>query len=147
MNETKICRACGLEKSVKSFPKANQSTGYASRCKVCKLKGNLIPKVKIKTKKSIAEQRFEDIVRLDAPNAEDYKLMYDFLKSIGYDVTKDVHKQFCKKYKLVYKKRANQNLNSYLYDGSFNKENSRAIYSQQYLKLKKNTPPINDEVL
>jgi hypothetical protein len=92
--KTKVCRACGLEKDIKHFHKAkNVSDGYIARCKKCKTDGNLIPK----EKKEKIEFR---PLTLAAPSQEDYVEMYLTLKKMGYNLSSDLHIQFCERYGL-----------------------------------------------
>jgi hypothetical protein len=93
--ETKVCKACGIEKDIKQYHTAKGiGDGYTARCKKCKLDGLLIPK----EKKEKIEYR---PLTLAAPSMEDYIETYSTLKVMGYDLTKDIHEQFCKKYNLI----------------------------------------------
>jgi len=93
--KTKVCRACGIEKDIKQYHTAKGvGDGYTARCKKCKMDGLLIPK----EKKEKIEYR---PLTLAAPSMEDYVEMYLTLKVMGYDLTKDIHEQFCHKYNLI----------------------------------------------
>lgn len=93
--EKKICRACGVEKRLKSF-QTLKSGNKGGVCNLCKSLGKKIPREPKPSRipKNIALQmRF---VR-----KEDYVEMYQFLQEKGYDLSKDIHVQFCEKYGLT----------------------------------------------
>lgn len=93
--KTKVCRACGIEKDVKEFHRQKGiSDGYIARCKKCKNDGILIPKDKKE------KQEFRPLT-LAAPTEEDYTEMYLMLKKMKYDLSRDLHIQFCEKYGLT----------------------------------------------
>ena len=99
--ETKVCCACNLEKPINYFYRnARLETGYEKRCKVCK-------RNKVKCRKSAEEKRervgrpnLRDAPQLYNVKKKDWVEMYNFLKKIGYDLTKNIHEQFCKKHNL-----------------------------------------------
>lgn len=142
MEELKrVCKACGIEHNIEYYSRNKEApNGRESRCKSCKKNKILIPRnPPLNPKKTYNQTRFIDIVRLDKPNQEDYELTYQFLLSLGYDVSKDIHQQFLDKWNpqskkpMKYKKRALNNQSSYLYDGSLNL-NSAMIKQQKYRK-------------
>jgi hypothetical protein len=118
--ETKVCKACGIERPITFFwIVVNEKR--QSRCKICfkkkifispKVDGEYFPKKK-KFNKS-------EMFRLNAPTFEDYVLTYKFLETCGYDIKEDIHKQFCEKYNLKYKKKNVFTQPEYLYDGTLN---------------------------
>jgi hypothetical protein len=121
--ETKVCKCCNIERHITFFWRI-VGEKRQSRCKVCFknkvfIQPRLLPEDKIE-KKSKYNKSHDEIFRLEAPNAEDYKFTYKFLESCGYDITGDIHKQFCEKYNLKYKKKNQFTEPHYLYDGSLN---------------------------
>lgn len=100
--KTKICKACGREKEITSFyrhPKCKD--GYNSRCKLCLIQRNLI-----RYKKEEKKHTFRDNPLSGAGvTKEDYEGMWLLLKALGYDLTQDIHSQFCEKYNLKLKNR------------------------------------------
>jgi len=67
---------------------------------------------------------------------QDYEDMYYILTKIGYDITKDIHKQFIdrhnvnKKYPMKYKKRKYNTENYYLPNGEVNPESKSERYKK-----------------
>jgi hypothetical protein len=94
--ETKICRACGRNKKLKSF-QTLKSGNKAGVCNLCKASGRKIPK------ESSKEPPKDIALMLGNVNIKDYTLMYKFLEKAGYVLSKkeDIHEQFCKKYGLT----------------------------------------------
>lgn len=121
--ETKVCKACNIERPITFFWRV-VGNKRQNRCKVCfKNKVFIQPRCAPEDrpeKKSKYHKTYNEIFRLDAPTAEHYKLTYDFLKSCGYNISEDIHKQFCEKYNLKYKKKNQFTEPHYLYDGSLN---------------------------
>lgn len=111
----RICRTCGLEKNIEEFHKSKSfSDGRNNKCAKCVNDYN-----SLYGKKKRQEQKKDTSLRgmiLVHPTKEDYKKMYLFLKTIGYDPTKDIHKQFCEKYNVPYKERADKNHNFYTWE-------------------------------
>jgi hypothetical protein len=102
MSMTKICIGCGKEKSVESFHRSKSFTdGRNSRCAICV---NNYNKARNKVKKNETDTSLRGLIIVH-PSKDDFHKMYLFLNSIGYDPSKDIHKQFCEKYNLPYKKR------------------------------------------
>ena len=52
-------------------------------------------------------------LKLTNTKKTDYCDMYRFLGKIGYDLTRDIHIQFCEKYNLPLKKRPSKSQNHY----------------------------------
>ena len=101
--ETKICKACGIEKSIDSYYncKACQG-GKASTCKVCKIQGKLVVKDKPHPF-NLAFKRSEiHHYSLAGCTPNDYALMWELLSKIGYDCGNDIHQQFLDKMKFNY---------------------------------------------
>lgn len=94
--EKRICLGCGLEKRIKSFP-VNGRKHRGRICSICKLKGITLP---IK-EQGIKKETRESVLKLNYVGKDDYIASYEFLKSIGYSLDKDIHEQFCKKYNLT----------------------------------------------
>jgi hypothetical protein len=121
--ETKICKACNIERHISFFWRV-VGEKRQSRCTVCfknkvYIQPRLSPEDRIE-KKSEYQKSHDEILRLDAPSAKDYMLTYKFLENCGYDISKDIHKQFCEKYNLTYKKKTCFTEPHFLYDGSLN---------------------------
>lgn len=103
--KTKICCACKKEKDWNSFYRnALMPSGWESRCKVCKN-----TRVSCRAKKSkVIKVQYRDAPHLHYVKKEDWIDTYDFLKLIGYDLTKNIHEQFCIKYNLEPKERTKE---------------------------------------
>lgn len=106
--KSKICCSCNELKEIQSFYKNKHvPTGYESRCKVCK-----IEKKRCRAEKSYNRSKnlSSGRPRQDAPQLwnvrkKDWIEAYEFLKSMGYDLTKNIHLQFCEKHNLKPRKR------------------------------------------
>jgi hypothetical protein len=97
----KICCACNKEKEIKSFYKSTlYKDGFENRCKICKQ--NCI-KCRKPAVRKITKKRNEPA--LWNVNKQDWVDTYEFLKTIGYCLTKNIHEQFCEKHNLTPKKR------------------------------------------
>jgi len=121
--ERKICKACGVEKDIKSFNKIGN--GFLPRCKVCISTGNKIYKGNSKShQKKRKWASFDDNqIRISNPTKEDYRQMYEFLSLLGYDLKSDksIHRQFLEKHNLKMKvKSTYKTTPQYLPDGSLN---------------------------
>jgi hypothetical protein len=93
--EKKICLACGIIKKLKSFGKT-PSGNRGNVCNTCKAYGRTIKKmeeVKVVKKTNSPLMMF-------SVKKEDYIIMYNFFKSIGYSLETDIHTQFCEKHNL-----------------------------------------------
>jgi DNA-directed RNA polymerase beta subunit len=102
--KTKICKACLIERTIKNYNKNTSfSDGFESRCKTCKKNGNLIVfKSDGKwSKKKHKIKRSDYILPFTNPMKRDYVEAFVFLRAMGYDLTQDIHIQFCKKYGLT----------------------------------------------
>ncbi len=142
----KECKICKVTKPYNDFFGCKKcSTGCLGVCKVCKKAGKTIrgesgkpPKFNIKWSK-----RNDNFMKMYVVGKEDYRLSYEFLKSSGYDITKDIHQQFLDKWNvglkkpMEYKKRPSNSINSYNWIGEKNPE---------YKKYpNKKSPSITDE--
>lgn len=98
----KICCACGIEKSIKSFY-ANRAlrAGYEGRCKNC----FTTRKRCRKRKEEIERKKRELYPSISTTTKEDWIETYEFLQKIGYDLSEDIHLQLCEKYGLKPRKR------------------------------------------
>lgn len=104
----KRCTTCGRVKRLESFGRSKAfSTGYNSSCKICRAEYAR----KHREKKNI---EYGGGPRLTTVTKDDWCRTYKFLTSIGYDVSKDIHEQFSKKYGLTYKERPYRNTVSHL---------------------------------
>jgi hypothetical protein len=92
----KICKACGLEKKIKSFGKTSVGN-RGNVCNICKASGNTIKK----GVKSDSRHVKDNALQLGNPTIKDYINTYEFLESIGYNLSEDIHEQFCKKYNIT----------------------------------------------
>lgn len=105
--EVKLCRACGIEKSIKSFGvNRHLPGGYNQRCKVCMSEGKFIPpKEKYKNDSITPSDRL--MLNLAFITKEDYINTFKALRMMGYDLEtpKTIHQQFCEKYGLEPSKR------------------------------------------
>lgn len=130
MEETRICKACGVEKLLTQFHRCNNCLqGTVGVCKVCKSQGRTVPKdykvPKFNQNWSLTDDK---LMRLNGVSKEDYLQMYEFLRGIGYDVDGDVHRQFLDKWnphvkgkKMKYKKRTlAKQINIFLPNGERN---------------------------
>lgn len=93
--EKKICRACNALKRLKSF-QTLKSGNKAGVCNLCKSQGKRIPRESKPSRipKNIALQ-------LGFLRKEDYTEMYKAMELMGYDLSQDLHEQFCKRYGLT----------------------------------------------
>lgn len=103
--KTKICCACKKEKEIKSFYKNKMMPlGYESRCKVCK-QNKLKCNGRGEYGKKAGRPQLKNTPQLWNVRKEDWIETYEFLKSIGYDLNKNIHEQFCERYDLKPRKR------------------------------------------
>ena len=111
-----------------------------SFCKIChqSKRKRIVPIKKIDSNNS-------NHYKIHRTTKEDYLLMYDMLKLIGYDYNNgDIHQQFISKWnylldmKMTYKKRPASSMNSYLPDGSINMENKKNLRNLEVQNSKKN---------
>jgi hypothetical protein len=112
----KKCAECKVTKPISEFHKrVDNIDGLNKKCRMC-VNEYQRERTKNKTKKP------EDVsarFALNKPGVEEYQVMYKFLISAGYDITKDIHKQFCEKYNLVPKPRNVKDRNQYTYQQCF----------------------------
>jgi hypothetical protein len=99
----KLCSNCKEIKDETFFykNKNNKKDGLQGTCKRCSY---------LKTKESIKKKRLLDgepkrkqdgkFLTLSGIKQEDYCTMYDFLSKIGFNVSGDIHLQFCEKWGL-----------------------------------------------
>lgn len=99
--KTKICRSCGIEKSINQFGKNSAfRTGYNTRCKIC-FKNNVYV-FKNRTDKANENTDEEKNFRLINPTIKDYTEMWIIFEKMGYDLKKPIHIQFAEKWGLNY---------------------------------------------
>ena len=102
--KTKVCCACRKEKDITSFYRnIMMPTGWEARCKLCK-KDKVSCRAKTDRSKSGRPKQMSS-PQLWNVKKEDWIETYNFLKSIGYDITQNIHEQFCLKHNLKKKKR------------------------------------------
>jgi hypothetical protein len=129
MENTKICAACLIEQPLKEYwTTRDNPDGLNRRCRTCVRNKNLIPmERRIKKHK---EQTMKDILK------EQYNIVYQFLDTIGYDLTKDLHQQFLDrhnqklKYPMTYQKKRKSDMPAFFPDGTYNEEYK---YRSKYL--------------
>ena len=101
--ETKVCKACGIEKSVSSFYNCKACRGgKASTCKVCKLQGK--PVIKEKPHPFNLAFRRSEIhhYTMAGTTPNDYEMMWEILHGLGYNCDGDIHQQFLEKMRFKY---------------------------------------------
>lgn len=139
--DKKICKNCLIEKSISSFyKKTTTKDKLMSVCKIChKSKSKRIKPSKI------TDSNNSNHYKIHRTTKEDYLLMYDMLKLIGYDYNNgDIHQQFINKWNYVldknmkYKKRPLSSMNAYLPDGSLNMDNKKNLRNIEKQNDKKN---------
>ena len=108
----KKCNHCGTEKVFSAFTRNNLCVdGYLNICKECY---NLRAK-KYREKKERQPPTDFSGLKLTNTTKEDWCKAFEFLERIGYDLTKDVHQQFCDKHLLTpRKKKPSENVISYI---------------------------------
>lgn len=89
----KICKVCGEYKLIEYFyAKKNDSSRIKETCRKC------INSSEKNTKKRMVDEKYT--LGLVGLNDDDFIEAFKFLKAIGYDLTKDIHQQFCEKHNL-----------------------------------------------
>jgi hypothetical protein len=112
----KICYECKVEKPVSEFNiKTSNKDGYNNKCAEC-MREYQRERAKHKVKQPVEVSKG---FKLNKPGIEEYERMYGFLISAGYDVSKDIHIQFCEKYNLVPKPRGIKDRNQFTYEDCF----------------------------
>lgn len=95
-----VCCSCGKLKSEKNYTRNTQvPRGFNARCKTCVSEGFKCTKTNDRVKKSLIDK--SEYPKLKNTTAEDWIDMYKFLESIGYDISKDIHIQFCEKHNIT----------------------------------------------
>jgi hypothetical protein len=95
--ETRMCASCEVTKPINQFYRNNALIdGYEKRCKTCKI-NNISSRVKAEPKEKYNAEVTMNLVGL---REDDFKSTYLFLQSIGYDLSRNLHEQFCEKYNL-----------------------------------------------
>jgi len=105
---------CGREKNLTSFYKyAKSPDGLNPRCKIC------CSQYQRKHRKEKTEENKKDKLNdnrhltIRNPSHSDYCTMYELLSLMGYDIQKNIHKQFVNKFSLTYQKRTDGWRNDY----------------------------------
>lgn len=113
-NKTELkCSTCGKFKKVESFSKNNRNkSGRDSKCKICK---NLYQKLGREKRGEVFTETLS-YAKMSGLTKRDWCKTYEFLKSMGYDVTKDIHLQFTERHGLRYKQRPKRNKITYTYE-------------------------------
>ena len=123
----KICSVCQVEKDIEEFPIHKISKGgRLGKCIPCfKQYTKEIYHYRYKPKKKLKPTPLDDKfnvedLTLSMVMKEDLKQMYELLSVLGYDPTKDIHKQFNERHGLeVEKKRYVSQQNKWTYDELF----------------------------
>lgn len=119
---TKICKACGKEKTPREFYKITGDK-YMSKCKRC-----FIDKVKIpKNEEKDYKKKGKDYLAMNGISKQDYLFMYKLMETwFNFDLRRDIHEQCVERWEkrynvsIVKKTRDRLNKNFYLPDGSKN---------------------------
>ena len=121
----RLCKECLIYKEESNFYKnPNYPQGLTYLCKPCFNKH----KKKTKLEKQQSRDRKNDLknipdtgmAKMTQCSKQDYKMMYEFLNTIGYDPKQDIAKQFADKWKVTYKKRERKDENLYNSEGKKN---------------------------
>jgi hypothetical protein len=128
MEDKRICSICKIEKSIDSYYRCKGCKGGRnSICKLCKQKGLKVNKDHIVHPfNQMWRQPEEKFFSLNGVKKEDYVLMWELLKNMGYDIDKDIHQQFLDKHNktrikpMKYKKRAMKDKSQWFADGEKN---------------------------
>ena len=98
-SETRTCASCDVKKPINQFYRNNALIdGYEKRCKTCKI-NNISSRVKAEPKEKYNAEVTMNLVGL---REDDFRSTYLFLQSIGYNLSKNIHEQFCLKYNLPF---------------------------------------------
>ena len=108
---TKVCIKCGIDKPISEYHKSKAFTdGINSKCGLCVNTYNSIRnKKKTKEKKGDTNRHLS----LFNPTQKDYCMMYKMLTNLGYDIKKNIHKQFVDRHSLEYQKKIDSWKNKY----------------------------------
>ena len=119
--ETRICAACEIEQPIYEFWGDNSIVGGKNRrCRTCVRNKILIPTERRLSK--FSEQSRKDLLK------EEYDIVYSFLETIGYDLTKDLHQQFLDRHNpnlkvpMKYQKKRKSDMPAFFPDGTYNVE-------------------------
>jgi hypothetical protein len=129
----KVCKVCLVNRPIKQFSRNHLCReGRETRCSFCKKEGKTQNRERKRDKETPKHlQTVDQIMRLTFVTKDDFKNMWDFLESIGYDVhnkEKSVHEQFVDKWngltgsKMTYRNKVRGTVSMYLADGSLNPE-------------------------
>jgi len=96
------CTYCGQEKELELFSKNNfTKDGYLAICKLC-----FNERAKTYRKKGEKKPASKTSgLKLGNTTKKDWCLMFAALEKMGYDLTRDIHQQFCEKHNLPPRKR------------------------------------------
>lgn len=137
MEDKRICSVCKIEKSIDSYYRCKECKGGRnSICKLCKQKGLKVNKDHVLHPfNQMWRQPEEKFFSLNGVKKEDYALMWNLLKKMGYDTdkNKDVHQQFLDKHNrnlvkpMKYNKRALSDRSQWFADGTKNPDKNVSI--------------------
>lgn len=119
----KICLICNQRLLAKDnyLRRTINTDGYEYRCLDC-FRLSRRDYSKIRRDKQKEEMDSIGMAKMTQCSLQDYMNMYEFLRKIGYDTTKDCHQQFLDRHDLniPYRERKSSQLNMYLHDGTKN---------------------------
>jgi len=103
----KVCRKCKETKPLSQFyRRSDLSGGHVNQCKSCDADYQRQYKKKL-------QEESGDEPRMSPTHKSDYCIAFGWLKLLGYDLSKDIHQQFCEKHNLKYKNRPYVNKRRY----------------------------------
>lgn len=105
-----MCCGCSKEKPLTSFYKSKMvKSGYDNKCKICKQQGKLCRT----GRKRVYNASLKRGPMLISVSTEDWIEAYRFLQRIGYDLSLNIHEQFCQKHNLNTRKRGYEKSKQY----------------------------------
>lgn len=105
MEELRVCVKCFQSLPHSDYYKSRREQGgFRSHCKYCDKKYY---------RKNFFVKNHDTLEGYVKATKQDYYETFSFLKSIGYNLEEDIHKQFCEKYNLTPRKRSSRNKNIY----------------------------------
>ena len=115
----KVCVRCGKEKSISSFHNSKRFNDKKnSVCAICINNDNRERRVLQKE----PERKIKVDYRSPPPSMKDYCRAMEILSMMGYDLTKNIHEQFCEKFNLPQKEFPTQNFLKWKLEDCINNE-------------------------
>lgn len=113
----KQCIKCKKTKAHSSFHNnIRMKDGKSQTCKIC-----VNTKAKEYRKEPKGKEKFTIDMRAGTIRKGEYCLMWNILSSLGYDIHKNIHEQFCEKYNLPTKQKPAYRI-KWCFDDCFNNE-------------------------